>query len=175
LSVSRVGGRAQIPAMKKVGLPLRLELAQYREVAGFAELTTDLDPATMRQLHRGERLAEILKQPQSEPMAVEKQVAVLWCAVNGHLDEVPLDDVARFQKEWFELLDNAFAPTLRRVRESGELDETTEKELGASLEKFKELFVPTGDPVTLSGGRVVPAMDDVEQRLPETAMGLARG
>jgi len=146
LSVSRVGGKAQLPAMKKIALPLRLDLAQYREVASFAQLTADLDEATMRQLHRGERLAEILKQPQDRPMPFRKQVSIIWAAVNGHLDDVALADIDRFEAEWFTLLDGAFPAAGRRLAETGALDDETEALLVESLKQLKTLFIATREP-----------------------------
>ena len=174
LSVSRVGGKAQLPAMKQVAIKLRMDLAQYREVASFAQLTADLDAATMRQLHRGERLAEVLKQPQHQPIPVEKQVCILWAAGNGHMDSVPLADVARFEREWFELLDNAYADIGRRLLETGELDEDVEQALQASITKFAEIFVPTGEPETLSHDRVVPRPPDGEERIADSLVGSAQ-
>jgi F-type H+-transporting ATPase subunit alpha len=165
LSVSRVGGKAQLPAMKRVALKLRIDLAQYREVASFAQLTSDLDQATIRQLHRGERLAEVLKQPQHDPLPLVKQVCILWAATNGHLDDIPLVDVARFQKEWFELLDNAFADIGREIEATGDLTEAVESSLHASIDRFKSLFVVTERAQPLSQQRVVPAMDDQGERM----------
>lgn len=174
LSVSRVGGRAQLPAMKKVALPLRINLAQYREVASFAELTSDLDEATMVQLHRGARLAEILKQPQGVPIPVEKQVSIIWAAVNGHLDTVPLADMERFQKEWFELMDNAYPDIGRSILKTGDLDAETEAGLLVAVEKIKTLFVVTEEPETLDARRVVPGMEEHSERMSETIVETAR-
>ncbi|MBN1557993.1 MAG: F0F1 ATP synthase subunit alpha [Lentisphaerae bacterium] len=168
LSVSRVGGKAQLPAMKAVAAPLRIDLAQYREVASFAQLTSDLDPATVRQLHRGERLAEVLKQPQHAPMPVTRQICVLWAAVNGHLDAVPLCDIARFQKEWLELLENAFPDIERTLAETPELTPALQARLADSLRRFEQIFVTTEAPAALSAARVVPAADEQETRLPAT-------
>jgi F-type H+-transporting ATPase subunit alpha len=168
LSVSRVGGKAQLPAMKRVAIKLRLELAQYREVASFAQLTSDLDPATIRQLHRGERLAEVLKQPQNRPMAVTKQVCILWAAVNGFLDDLPLRDLARFQKEWFEMLDNADPEIGRDIVQNRDLTPENEDRLRESIRRFKEMFVVTERAVTLAPERVVPPMDDRDLRISAT-------
>ena len=168
LSVSRVGGRAQLPAMKSVAIKLRMDLAQYREVASFAQLTSDLDEATMGQLHRGERLAEILKQPQHQPVAVEKQVCIMWAASAGAVDEIPLCDIARFQKEWFELLDNAYPDICRRIGDSRELEPATEEALAASLDRFKGLFVVTRPAEDISPDRVVPRAEEQQQRMTAT-------
>jgi len=168
LSVSRVGGKAQRPAMKRVAGQLRIDLAQYREVAGFAQLTSDLDESTRQQLHRGERLAEILKQPQHETMPMHKEVCILWAAVGGHLDDIPLCDLQRFQKEWLEFLESAHPDVRRRILTSGELTDDTESALAASVGQIKQIFVATGEPTALSQGRVVLRMDDQDFRLSET-------
>jgi F-type H+-transporting ATPase subunit alpha len=143
LSVSRVGGKAQLSAMKKVAIKLRLDLAQYREVASFAQLTSDLDPATMKQLHRGERLVEVLKQPKNDPMPVEKQVCILWAVSNGHLDDLALNDIGRFQTEWFAFLDKSYPEVGRRIITTKKLSGDDEKDLEKSVLEFKKVFVPT--------------------------------
>ncbi len=159
LSVSRVGGKAQLKAMKKVALKLRMDLAQYREVASFAQLTTDLDPATIDQLHRGERLAEILKQRQHVPLPVEKQVCIMWAAINGHLDDIPLRDIGRFQNEWFALLDGSYADAGRAIVGSGDLSSETATLLESSITAFKGLFVRSGPTHAIDPERVVPKPD----------------
>ncbi|MFC1451980.1 F0F1 ATP synthase subunit alpha [Verrucomicrobiota bacterium] len=174
LSVSRVGGRAQLPAMKKVAIKLRIELAQYRELASFSQLTSDLDPATLKQLHRGERLAAVLKQAARDPMPVEKQVCILWAASSGHLDSVPLCDVARFEKEWFELLDTGYAGIGREILESGDLGKEAVKDLERSMEQFKQVFVLTRDPELLDRDRVVPRAPDQDERLSDTMVEAGR-
>jgi F-type H+-transporting ATPase subunit alpha len=175
LSVSRVGGRAQLPAMRKVALPLRIDLAQYREVASFAELTSDLDKATMEQLHRGERLAEILKQPQGDPLPVEKQVCIIWAAVNGRLDTIPLVDIERFQREWFELIDNAFPDITDNFKVSGELTDDVAARLEESIERFLSLFVITGETDSIAHhARVVPGKDDASRSLAQAAVETAK-
>ena len=119
ISVSRVGGSAQVKAMKSVAGSLKLDLAQYRELAAFAQFGSDLDKATLAQLNRGQRLVEILKQPQYKPMPVEKQVAIIWIATNGYLDDIPVAEVRRFEAELYEYLDVNAPATLRRIKESG--------------------------------------------------------
>src|SRR6185369_4676315 len=104
-SVSRVGGSAQIKAMRQVAGSLRLDLAQYRELAGFAQFGSDLDPATQRQLNRGKRLTEILKQPQYQPLPVEKQVAIIYAATNGYLDDVPVDRLRQYEEQLYRFFD----------------------------------------------------------------------
>ena len=170
LSVSRVGGRAQLAAMKKVAIKLRLDLAQYRELASFSQLTSDLDPSTLAQLHRGERLAEVLKQPQHATMPVEEQVCILWAAVNGHLDGIALSDIARFAREWMELLGSAYAATVRAISETGDLSEESEARLAESIKQFDGLFVATAVPETVSRERVIPRMDDRNERLTDSMM-----
>src|SRR5207244_5630749 len=105
-SVSRVGGNAQIKAMKQVAGTLRLELAQYRELAAFAQFGSDLDAATQRQLARGQRLTEILKQDQYSPLPVEKQIMIVFAAINGYLDDLPVSECRRFEKELYNFMDN---------------------------------------------------------------------
>ena len=170
LSVSRVGGKAQLPAMKKVAIKLRLDLAQYREVASFAQLTTDLDKATMQQLRRGERLAEMLKQPLHATMSVDRQVCIMWAAVNGAMDDVPLNDVARFQAEWFQLLGNAYPDIGRTIVETGELTDELVERLEASMVQFKTIFISTGKAESISPTRIVPRVADQESRRPEVAV-----
>ena len=104
-SVSRVGGSAQIKAMRQVAGSLRLDLAQYRELAAFAQFGSDLDPATQKQLNRGKRLTEILKQPQYQPLPVEKQVAIIFAATNGYLDAVPVEKLRQYEDELYRFLD----------------------------------------------------------------------
>jgi F-type H+-transporting ATPase subunit alpha len=140
LSVSRVGGKAQTRAMKKVALKLRIEFAQYRELAAFARLTSDLDKTTLDQLRRGERIAEILKQSQNQPLALDKQVAVLWAALMGHLDGVPLHAVRRFQDEWCRYLETAAPAIGETIRKSEDLTPPTEALMDAAMAHFKDLF-----------------------------------
>ena len=172
LSVSRVGGKAQLPAMKKVAIKLRMDLAQYREVASFAQLTTDLDKATLDQLHRGERLAEILKQPQHATLPVDKQVAIMWAAVNGHLDGIALCDIARFQNEWFELLGGAYADIGRSIIETGDLSDAVAGRLMESITSFMTIFAPSSEVEVLDGRRFVPPMENQNTRLPSAAVGV---
>lgn len=174
LSVSRVGSKAQIPAMKKTAIKLRMDLAQYREVASFAQLTTDLDKATLKQLHRGERLAEILKQPQHAPLPVQKQVCIMWAAVNGWLDDIALADIERFQAEWFRLLDGSYADIGRALAATGDLAKETEADLIASLTAYKTVFVPTEAAGIFDRKRLVPPIEHHETRLMNTAVQTAK-
>jgi F-type H+/Na+-transporting ATPase subunit alpha len=170
VSVSRVGGKAQLSAMKKVAIKLRLDLAQYREVASFAQLTSDLDPATMKQLHRGERLEEVLKQPKNAPMSVEKEVCILWAASNGHLDDLALDDITMFQADWFALLDKSYQEAGRQILATGKLSEDNERALEKSVAELKKTFVSSGPAGTMDFKRVVPRADEEMELLPEAAV-----
>jgi F-type H+-transporting ATPase subunit alpha len=138
ISVSRVGGSAQIKAMRKVAGPLRLELAQYRELAAFAQFGSDLDKATQARLTRGQRLVEILKQGQYEPMPVEKQVISIYSATKGFLDDIPVEDVRRFEKGLLSFVESNKPQLLDAIRTTKELPD--EKELNAAIEEFKKSF-----------------------------------
>lgn len=140
LSVSRVGGNAQIKAMKKVAGMLRLDLAQYRELEAFAKFGSDLDKATQQQLTRGQRMVEILKQDQYVPMAVEKQVAMIWAGNNGYLDEIDLAEAKRFEEEFISYLETNYAAALSDIRESGELSDETIESLKQAVNEFKGSF-----------------------------------
>ncbi len=142
LSVSRVGGSAQIKAMKKIAGSLRLELAQYRALAAFAQFSSDLDAATQRQLARGERLVEILKQGQYVPYPVEKQVAIIFAAVSGFTDGYEVWMLAQYEKELLAFLEAKKPEILRLVRERKEMTKEAETALRTALEEFKSVFVP---------------------------------
>ncbi|HEX2488178.1 MAG TPA: F0F1 ATP synthase subunit alpha [Blastocatellia bacterium] len=138
-SVSRVGGNAQIKAMKQIAGTLRLEMAQYRELAAFAQFGSDLDAATQRQLARGQRLTEILKQPQYAPMDVEKQVAVIWAASNGYVDDIPVESVRHFESELLKFLENQ-GTTLAAIREKKTIDDVLKSQLKTALDEFKQRY-----------------------------------
>jgi len=142
-SVSRVGGNAQIKAMKQVAGTLKLELAQFRELEAFAAFASDLDKATQNQLARGRRLVEMLKQAQYSPYSVEKQVAMIWAATNGFLDWIPEGDVRRYEKEMMEFLDSKYSRILTAIREKKQLDDETKRDLKAACEEFKAIFKPS--------------------------------
>ena len=125
ISVSRVGGKAQTKAMKKVAGGLRLDLAQYRELAAFAQFGSDLDDATQRQLTRGSRMVEILKQGQYLPMPLEKQVAIIWVATNGYLDDLPLESCRKFEAEFHEYIGNKYADVYHEISTKKELSDST--------------------------------------------------
>jgi len=140
LSVSRVGSAAQIKAMKQVAGRIKLELAQYREMASFAQFASDLDPATQRLLARGARLTELLKQAQFKPMPVEEQVVSIFAGTRGYLDKVALNDVTRFEAAMLGEVKSKGAKLLASIRDKRELTVETEKELGAFLEHFAKSF-----------------------------------
>jgi F-type H+-transporting ATPase subunit alpha len=143
-SVSRVGGSAQIKAMRQVAGTLRLDLAQYRELAAFAQFgSSDLDQATQRQLNRGVRLVEILKQPQYQPLAVEKQVAIVYAGTNGLLDQVPVADVRAYESEFHRFMDARYATVLSTIREKKTLDDDLKASLNAAIKEFNEQFAST--------------------------------
>jgi F-type H+-transporting ATPase subunit alpha len=141
ISVSRVGGNAQIKAMKKVAGTLRLDLAQYRELAAFSQFGSDLDKATQAQLNRGARLMELLKQPQYKPLPVEKQVAIIYVGTNGHLDEYPTTAIRSFEDQFFAFMETKHSDILKTVRETGKLEADTEKTLKDAIADFKKIFV----------------------------------
>ncbi|MGD6978083.1 MULTISPECIES: F0F1 ATP synthase subunit alpha [Citricoccus] len=151
ISVSRVGGAAQIKAMKKVSGTLKLDLAQYRDQQAFAMFASDLDPATRRQLARGERLTELLKQPQYNPYPVEEQVVSIWAGANGHLDEVPVEDVLRFEREFLDHLRHKDL-VLASIRETGKLEDSALETLKAEVESFKKGFSGEGDSQLVAAG-----------------------
>ncbi|MEP7339078.1 MAG: F0F1 ATP synthase subunit alpha, partial [Acidobacteriota bacterium] len=139
-SVSRVGGNAQIKAMKQVAGTLRLELAQYRELAAFAQFGSDLDAATQRQLARGQRLTEILKQDQYVPMDVEKQVVAVWSATNGFADDVPVSQIRHFETELMKFLDAGGTALLAALREKQQINDEVKGMLTSTLEEFKKRY-----------------------------------
>ncbi|MFH5824076.1 F0F1 ATP synthase subunit alpha [Georgenia sp. AZ-5] len=154
ISVSRVGGDAQIKAMKKVAGTLKITLAQYRSQAAFAMFASDLDPTTRQQLVRGERLMALLKQPQYTPYAVEDQVASIWAGTNGYLDDVDVADIPRFESELLDHLRRS-SDVLTTIRETGKLEDTTEEALRAAVENFRKGFVDaSGNPLAAE-----PALD----------------
>jgi F-type H+-transporting ATPase subunit alpha len=159
VSVSRVGGAAQIKAMKEVAGSLRLDLSQYRELESFAAFASDLDETSKKQLDRGARLVELLKQPQNSPMPVEQQVVAIFLGTRGHLDTVPVEDVQKFEREFLEHVKGSQEGILNEIRESKKLSEELEEKLEKVVNDFKKGFDTT------DGSSVVPeehvdAMDD---------------
>jgi F-type H+-transporting ATPase subunit alpha len=140
LSVSRVGGSAQIKAMKKIAGTLRLDLAQYRELAAFSQFGSDLDKATQARLNRGERTVEILKQGQYRPMSVEQQVVSIYAVVKGHLDDIPVKDVLRFEREFLSYLDANQPEILNSIRDTKDITADNEQALIGAIDKFKKGF-----------------------------------
>lgn len=145
ISVSRVGGNAQIKAMKQVAGRLRLELAQYRELEAFAKFGSDLDTATQQQLRRGARLVEILKQGQYQPMPFQKQIVIIFAATNGFLDKVPVSVLKRFEKEFINHLELKYPQVLTEIAEKNEISKELENTLKDILSKFVETFRYEGD------------------------------
>ena len=142
LSVSRVGGAAQLTAMKQVAGHLRLDLAQYQELAAFAQFGTDLDKATQARLTQGERMMELLKQVQYQPMPVEEQIAVIYAGVNKYLDDLPVEKVGSFEQEYHRFLYGSYPHILKDIREKKALDEEMQEELKKTIFEFKERFAP---------------------------------
>ncbi|MDF2824550.1 MAG: synthase subcomplex alpha subunit, partial [Mycobacterium sp.] len=143
VSVSRVGGAAQIKAMKEVAGSLRLDLSQYRELEAFAAFASDLDAASKAQLDRGARLVELLKQPQYSPLSVEEQVVAIFLGTKGHLDSVPVEDVQRFEADLLEHVKASHDGILSEIRESKKLSEDTENKLVEVINDFKKGFSAT--------------------------------
>jgi len=152
-SVSRVGGSAQVKAMKQVAGTLRLELAQYRELAAFSQFGSDLDKATQRQLARGQRLTELLKQDQYQPMEVEKQIFVIWTGTfeyeengvrKGFLDDIPVLEIRNFEKALLTFLENTKGSLLKKIAEQKSLTDEIKKEMEAAVREFKDRYSAEG-------------------------------
>ncbi|MGH9703703.1 MAG: F0F1 ATP synthase subunit alpha [Candidatus Acidiferrales bacterium] len=141
ISVSRVGGNAQIKAMRQVAGTLRLDLAQYRDLAAFAQFGSDLDKATQAQLARGQKLTEILKQGQFEPLPVEKQILIIFAGTKGYMDNIDLADCSRFEKELYGFVETNHAALLKSIAQKKALDDSLRGEIGKALDAFKERFV----------------------------------
>ncbi|NBH84169.1 F0F1 ATP synthase subunit alpha [bacterium C-53] len=140
LSVSRVGGAAQIKAMKKIAAPIRVDLAQYRELASFAQFGSELDADTKEKLAQGERIKEILKQPQYQPMPVEYQVIIIYAATKKYLLDIAVEDITRFEKEFFEYLDTKYAEIPKAIKETQVISDETETALIQAITEFKGQF-----------------------------------
>jgi F-type H+-transporting ATPase subunit alpha len=159
ISVSRVGGAAQIKAMKDVSGRLKVDLAQFREMEAFAMFASDLDPASRAQLERGARMVELLKQPQSSPIPVEEQVAIIWAGTSGELDELAVEDIRRFEGEFIDYLRREQGDLLSGIRESGKLGDDTRAALESSMASFKEQFRPSGE------GGIQPGSAEADENL----------
>jgi len=140
ISVSRVGGNAQIKAMKQVAGRLRLDLAQFRELEAFAKFGSDLDAATQAQITRGQRMVEILKQGQYAPLTVDKQISIIFMGVNGYLDEIPVLQLARFENEFHEFMDSNYADLLKAIAEKQKLDDDLQGKLETAAKDFLKIF-----------------------------------
>jgi F-type H+/Na+-transporting ATPase subunit alpha len=162
-SVSRVGGNAQIKAMKKVAGNLRLALSQYRDLEAFAAFASDLDAASRAQLDRGARLVELLKQPQYDPFPVENQVVSIWAGGNGYLDDVPIEDVSRFESEFLEYLKRGHEGILQTIRESLDLSEDTITALKDAIEDFRRVFETSSGELLSAEDEAVEALEDEGQ------------
>jgi F-type H+/Na+-transporting ATPase subunit alpha len=155
-SVSRVGGDAQIKAMKKVAGGLKLALSQYRDLEAFAAFSSDLDPVSRAQLDRGARLVELLKQPQYSPLPVERQVVSVWAGTGGYLDDVPVGDVRRFEDEFLDYLQRSHEGVYASIRETGELNDDTATVLKDAIEEFRRGF-------EIGGGEMLVSAESEEQ------------
>ena len=160
ISVSRVGGAAQVKGIKKVSGTLKLELAQYRSLEAFAMFASDLDAASRQQLARGARLTELLKQPQYSPYPVEEQTVSIWAGTTGKLDEVPVEDVLRFEGELLDYL-RRNSKALTTIRETNNLDDDTVAELTKQVAKFKKSFA-TSSGAALASSATADALDEEE-------------
>ncbi|WP_341875798.1 F0F1 ATP synthase subunit alpha [Defluviitalea saccharophila] len=140
LSVSRVGGAAQIKAMKKIAGPIRVELAQYRDLASFAQFGSELDKATRDTLAQGERIMEVLKQPQYRPMPVEHQVLILFAATRKYLMDIEVSEIRRFEKEFLEFIETKYSDIVSTIREKQEVDKELEKRIDGAINEFKSKF-----------------------------------
>jgi F-type H+-transporting ATPase subunit alpha len=170
ISVSRVGGNAQIKAMKKFAGTLRLDLSAFRELEAFAQLGTELDKATQAQLDRGFRMVEILKQPQYKPMPIEDQVAIIWCGGKGKLDSLPVSALARFESELLAHLREQFPEILGAIRTTKELKEDVEKKLDKAVEDFKKDFAKHAKMGAEAGAPAAKAAAKPEAKKPEPAV-----
>ncbi|HEX6467330.1 MAG TPA: F0F1 ATP synthase subunit alpha [Terriglobales bacterium] len=146
ISVSRVGGSAQIKAMRQVAGSLKLELAQYRELAAFAQFGSDLDKATQQQLNRGQRLTELLKQPQFSPLPFSKQILVIYAGTNGYLDDLPVSQVREFEAGLYKHVDTANPGLLQQIMDKKQLDDSIKSEIDRLLKEYKERFVSERQP-----------------------------
>ncbi len=162
-SVSRVGGNAQVKAMKKVAGNLRLALSQYRDLEAFAAFASDLDAASRAQLDRGARLVELLKQPQYSPYPVEDQVASIWSGVNGYLDDVPVEDIARFEHDFLDFLKRSHSGILTTIRETADLSEDTVTALKDAIGEFRKGFETSSGDLLVGEDEPAEALEDEGQ------------
>ena len=142
LSVSRVGGAAQIRALRSVAGRVKLELAQYRELAAFAQFGSDLDRATRQQLERGQRTVEVLKQPQYQPVSVENQVMIMYALTNGHLDDIPVESIRDFETKLYDYMGSVHPDVGNSIREKKRLDDELTEQLKNAVTEFKQGYQP---------------------------------
>ena len=163
-SVSRVGGSAQIRAMRKVAGTLRIDLAQYRALEAFALFASDLDKASRDQLERGARMVELLKQNQFEPVPIERQVVSIWAGTSGYLDDVQVDDVRRFEAEFLVHVEASHSGIFEHIREEGTLPDEVEEQLTAAVKEFRRRFRPSeGAPPLREAEAEAMEAEDIEQ------------
>jgi F-type H+-transporting ATPase subunit alpha len=143
LSVSRVGGAAQVKAMKQVAGMLRLELAQYRELAAFAQFGSELDKSTQQQLNRGIRLVEVLKQPQYQPLPMERQISIIYAGTRGFLDKYPVDVLQEYEQQFYSFMESKYSELFMELREKKEISEDLDNRMKAALTEFDSVFQPT--------------------------------
>jgi len=160
ISVSRVGGAAQPKAMKKVAGRLRLSLAQFRELEAFSAFGSDLDAASKAQLERGSRLVELLKQPQYQPQPMEREVVSVWSGTTGQLDEVPLEDIRRFDSEFLAYLDRSAAEVFDAIRTTSDLSDDTLSVLEKSMAEFKKQFTTRSGELLIKDEPVAALSDE---------------
>jgi F-type H+-transporting ATPase subunit alpha len=164
LSVSRVGGAAQVKAMKRVAGQLKLSLSQSRDLEAFAAFASDLDAASRAQLDRGARLVELLKQPQYSPFPVEEQVVSLWAGTTGQLDDVPVEDIRRFENEFFDYLRRSYGGLLTAIRETNDLTDDNVNTLKEATDRFRRTFEVTGGQLLVASDEAVPALGEGEDK-----------
>jgi F-type H+-transporting ATPase subunit alpha len=149
LSVSRVGGAAQVKAMKKVAGTMRLDLAQYREKEAFAQFGSDLDAATQKQLATGVRMTEMLKQPQYQPIPVERQVALIFAGTQGHVDALPVESLGDYELELYAFLESRHSGTMQALRDEGKLSDAIRDQLDKAIQEFTMNFAAALDKATV--------------------------
>jgi F-type H+/Na+-transporting ATPase subunit alpha len=164
LSVSRVGGAAQIKAMRQVAGTLKLDLAQYRELAAFAQFGSDLDKVTQNQLNRGVRLTELLKQPQFSPLPTEKQVVIIFAGTNGYLDDLKVEDIRGFEDGLYKYLDSAQSQLLKDIIEKKTLDDDLKNRIKAALKEYKENYLAEHQEAKLKESSVKPLSDEDKKK-----------
>ena len=167
LSVSRVGGAAQIKAMRQVAGTLKLDLAQYRELAAFSQFGSDLDKVTQNQLNRGVRLTELLKQPQFSPLPTEKQVVIIFAGTNGYLDDLKVEDIRGFEDGLYKYLDSAQSQLLKDIIEKKTLDDDLKNRIKAALKEYKENYLTEHQEAKLKESSVKPLSDEDKKKAAE--------